>query len=341
MSKMPWVEHVRGSVDERLQTFLAERRNSAEKSSPEGAELVDALAELTLRGGKRLRPIVTYAGANACNESGWTDAIGDVGVALELLQAYLLIHDDWMDQDDERRGGPSVHAALRARHNEHLANSLAILAGDLAGTLAWEAYLDAEFPAQRRDEANRLFIDVQKEVFLGQHLDLIAHPNVERMHQLKTGSYTVRGPILMGALLGDASPSQMQALVRYGEPMGAAFQVRDDILGTFGDPTRTGKPAGNDIRAGKHNAVVAEAKRRLSSEHGEKVEAVLSKAEKTDADVALVIQLFEDCGARESLEKTLESLLEQATAALEGATFTSAGSQQLRDLAQLLTLRDR
>jgi geranylgeranyl diphosphate synthase type I len=341
MSNMPWVASVRGNVDERLRGFLHERRCAAKAASPEGSELIDALSELTLRGGKRLRPIVTYAGANACQETGWTEAIGDVGVALELLQAYLLIHDDWMDQDDERRGGPSVHAALRSRHPEHLANSLAILAGDLAGTLAWEAYLAAEFPENRRSEANQLFIEVQKEVFLGQHLDLIAHADVERMHQLKTGSYTVRGPLLMGALIGDATPAQTDALLQYGEPMGAAFQVRDDILGTFGDPSRTGKPAGNDIRAGKHNAIVDEAKRRLSSADYEKVESVLRKSEKSDQDVAQVISLFESCGAKESLEAKLEALLEQAVNALEGADFCAAGSSQLRDLAQLLTLRDR
>src|SRR5262249_26685166 len=139
-------------------------------------------------------------------------------------------------------------------------DAAAILAGDHASALAQQALFAVPRPAERVLEAARLFACIQEDVILGQLLDLrgASGSSVEAMHDLKPGSYTVRGPLCLGAVLAGAPESVQEGLVRFAAPLGVAFQLRDDLLGTFGDPRETGKPAGNDVRCGKHTALVAE-----------------------------------------------------------------------------------
>ena len=232
----PWVALVRGTVNDRLQAFFSRKAAEVESLSPDSIELVEEVRDLTLRGGKRLRPAVMAAAYQACSGDESMGNIAEPGAALELMQSFFLIHDDWMDQDEQRRGGPSVHHSLAQKHGDaHIGASLSTLAGDLASTCAWELMLRAEFPASTKDLALRTFADIHTKVYLGQHLDITANNDVQRMHQLKTGSYTVDGPAMLGALLAEADTEKRDSLKRWAEPLGEAFQLRDDLLGTFGD----------------------------------------------------------------------------------------------------------
>ena len=170
-----WMGDIRRHVDRILEGFFESKCEEATRLSPQAIELVTEVRKLTMRGGKRLRPIVTAAAYRAA--SGATDLTPtfEVGAALELLQTYLLIHDDWMDEDNERRGGPAVHYAFQEKHGDrHLGASLGILAGDLASTFGWELLLSANFPEARRDEGLALFVRIQKEVFAGQQDHIFA-----------------------------------------------------------------------------------------------------------------------------------------------------------------------
>jgi geranylgeranyl diphosphate synthase type I len=291
-----------------------------------------------MRGGKRLRPIVTAAAYRAANGGGSTDATFEVGAALELLQSYLLIHDDWMDEDVERRGGPAVHYAFEKKHADaHLGASLGVLAGDLACTFSWELFLAGRFPLARRDEANALFIQIQKEVFAGQQLDLMTDENVERMHDLKTGSYTTRGPAELGALLADADPETLGALRAWSAPLGVAFQLRDDLLSTFGSAHETGKP-GDDLRHGKHNAVVAAFRQSEPSRADlAKVEAVWGRSNATEEELEAAMGALG--GARADVERRLGLLAEEATSVLAGAPFDAEAKEMLKEVTQRLTER--
>jgi geranylgeranyl diphosphate synthase type I len=169
------------------------------------------------------------------------------GASLELLQTYLLIHDDWMDEADTRRGAPSAHVVLAETFgSQHKGSSAAILAGDQACALAQEVLLDLPLPAECIVAAVRELARIQQDVIAGQLLDVYGELDdpraVEQMHDLKTGSYTVRGPLELGALLAGASAADHVALARFARPVGIAFQLRDDLLGTFADPAVTGKP---------------------------------------------------------------------------------------------------
>ncbi len=335
--QLHWIERVRAEIDDTLRAFFTEKHSESNAISPDSVELGDEVATMTMRGGKRLRPVVLTAAFHAAGGSD-PASTRSAGASLELLQSYLLIHDDWMDQDDERRGGPAVHAAYRARHPGHLADALAILAGDLASAYAWELMLNAPFPAHRRAEALELFLQIQKEVFLGQHLDLTANPDVSRMHQLKTGSYTVEGPLKVGALLADATKEQMQALREFGAPLGEAFQLRDDLLGTFGDTKATGKP-GNDLKNGKRTALILEVERLLPPERREVLTRVVGHTDASERDIMAAAELIISSGARKNVEDRLAALLAEAEAALGQAPFEDSGRTMLREVAQRLAIR--
>jgi len=270
------------------------------------------------------------------------DGVIAIGAAIELLQTYFLIQDDWMDDDEERRGGPSVHTTLtRAHGNAKLGASLAILAADLAVGFAFELLHAAAFPAARRIEAYKAFTAMHFEVVCGQQLDLFGHGDVTLTHHLKTGSYTVRGPLTLGALLGDASAPQLTALERFGKPLGIAFQLRDDLLGTFGDTRTTGKPAGHDLREGKNTALVVEARALLQGAARERLDGVLGNQAATATQLQEVAQSLEECGARGRVEARLDAHLDEARAALDTAPLRPAGVAMLNELLGRITHRDR
>jgi len=241
-----FVAEVRGQVERRLAGWLDERVAEARARGSAVGIVADAVRQLALRGGKRMRPVLLAASYEACGGQGGSEAVAPAGVALELLQAYLLVHDDWMDGDPMRRGGPSVPALMRTRFSGPTADAMAILAGDLAAAWARRALFDVRLAPGRVASAARELARVEEEVVQGQVLDVAGGAGdaaeVEAMHDLKTTSYTVRGPVLMGALLADAGEAALESLRLFSDPVGLAFQLRDDLLGVFGDSAQTESP---------------------------------------------------------------------------------------------------
>ena len=343
----PWASQVIARVNARLEKFFDERLAHARTLSPRAPELVSSIAELTMRGGKRLRPLVIYAGFRACTPLvGERDlqSIVTLGAAIELLQSYLLIQDDWMDNDEQRRGGPSTFAAMQRQFKDpQLGASLTILTSDVAMGYAIELLHETRFPTDRRSEAYSAFQNMHLEVVFGQQLDLLAHEDVTLTQHLKTGSYTMRGPMRLGALLADASDEQLQVLTRFAQPLGIAFQLRDDVLGTFGDPAVTGKPVGHDLREGKYTALVAEARNLMTAEQDRaRLDAVLGDRSAPLAEVQAVIRLLETSGARARVEATLAARLSEARRALMSAScLVPEGVGMLLELLDRTALRER
>jgi geranylgeranyl diphosphate synthase type I len=336
----PAFGQVIAAVNAYLGAFLNTQQSLSRSISPRAEELVNAVADLTQRGGKRLRPAVLYAGYRASGGGEDLAPTLEACASLELLQTYLLIQDDWMDGDDERRGGPSVHAAMRRAHGDaHLGESLAMLAADLSAGFAFELIGRAPFPSARLHEALGAYGRMHFEVVAGQQLDLCKHDDVALMHQLKTGSYTVRGPLALGALLADASVDQLGALERFGAPVGVAFQLRDDLLGTFGDKNAVGKPVGADLRAGKRTALIAEASLILAPDGRALLDAVLGNPHASEQAVLDAADLLERCGARARVEARLNALRNEALGALEHPSLAPAGRVLLRELLELLLQR--
>ncbi len=332
---------VKRRVDARLERYFEGRRAYAKTLSAPSLELVDALYDFTQRGGKRTRPAVLIAGHMAVSAHTDVDALLDPSAGLELLQSYLLVHDDFMDQDDERRGGTTLHKLFAERTGDaHLGASLAILAGDLGNGFAIELVAGAPMPEAERARAMRVFWEMQQDVVFGQGLDLLAYPDVALIQRLKTGSYSVKGPLFLGAVIGGASEAQLAALARYADPVGQAFQARDDLLGTFGAPEKTGKPAGNDLRAGKRTALIDEAERRLSAEEMTKIRRVLGRPDAATEEVAQAMALLERSGAREAVEARVAELCAAAQAALQDPALERPGALRLEQLARKFAYRD-
>lgn len=325
------VTSVRARVDDRLAQWLRPRVVSAAQVSAEVGTAADAVMDLSLRGGKRLRAALVVAGyvAFAEREDNASEVCGPAMLAVELLQTYLLIHDDWMDGDDVRRGGPAVHAMLRERMgSRELADATAILAGDLASGYAQEALLETDAAPERVLRASRAFARIQVEVVTGQLAEMHAAngntvaPTIETIHALKTASYTVTGPLLVGAALAGADDARCAELERFGRPLGVAFQLRDDLLGVFGDPSATGKPVWNDIRRGKRTALVAELR---SDPRGAALLArVHGRAGAPTEDVEAVVRAMEETGAKRRVEARVRELCDEARSALAAVQGMSA-----------------
>jgi geranylgeranyl diphosphate synthase type I len=336
---LSFVARVRGEVDAWLAPWLDAKVVHAGERGGDVASVADALRSLVKRGGKRLRPALLGAAFEGCG-GGSSATVAAVGGALELFQAYLLVHDDWMDGDDVRRGGPSVPAMLRARMAGD-GDAMSVLAGDLASAWANEALLEAPLPADRVLGASRELARVEQDVIAGQALDVRSAArsaaDVEAVHALKTASYTTRAPVVMGARLAGAGDVQAAVLAAYARPLGVAFQLRDDLLGAFGDARATGKPAGSDLAAGKRTAVVVEAEKDPAAAAA--LARVLGKKGASAEDHTAAVAAMDACGARARVEARIAELAGEARGALERAELTANGRALLEGAVVVLTER--
>jgi geranylgeranyl diphosphate synthase type I len=331
---------VQGEVDQRLAAYLDERIQSSRRLAPEVGLMVQALSDLCRRGGKRLRPALLVTGYRAAAPKSALSLALDAGVALELLQAYFLIHDDWMDGDATRRGGPTVHAFLTRRlKSEHKGAASAILAGDYAAALALEVLAELPIPRDRAGSAFTAFAEMQLAAVAGQQIDLVARAaDIEAGYALKTGSYTVNGPLKLGAILAGGSARTLRTLEQVAAPLGVGFQLRDDLLSAFGDPARTGKPLGNDLRAGKRTLLLIEALKRARGADRALLARVVGNPKAKEPDLRRALAVIDACGARAAIEARVLVLSQRALAAL-GSGITPEGAALLSGAIQALTER--
>jgi len=333
---------VKREIDARLDRFFTEQ---LEEVAPFGAEvtaLLDALARFTLRGGKRLRPALLVVGFRLVEPRASLKAAFDAGLALELLHSYLLVHDDWMDGDELRRGGATVHASLARRFKDkHKGHSSAILAGDFAAGLATAALARVAMPSERTTAVLECFARMQVDAILGQGLDVAGVDyDPEVAYALKTGSYTVRGPLRFGALLAGAPASTLRALDRFATPVGIAFQLADDLLSAFGESSVTGKKLGNDLCAGKRTPLLLLGLERSKGADLRALKAVVGNAKASDSAVRRALSVLETSGARNAIEARIETLVAKGIGGL-GNGIQGVGRELLEGAAIALSSRTR
>lgn len=332
---------VRPAVEARLEALFRDRLEGVgSRYGRDVHAMIDAARDLTLRSAKRFRAALLAIAYGGVDPHAPFEPALQGGVAIELLQTYLLIQDDWMDGDLTRRGGPSVHALLGERLGSHLGASSAILGSDFTWGLAVSTLASIEAPAKQVVAALRLFTVIHEDVIIGQQIDMLGRTeDVDVMHDLKTGSYTVRGPLALGATLAGAEPEALEALARFAQPLGIAFQLRDDLLGTFGSAAVTGKPVGNDLRAGKRTAIIAEAEARLDDHNPrgrEALDQVFGNASASDDEVAAAASALEACGAREAVHARLLRLCREAAELAASLPLAPAARAQLAGAARAL-----
>jgi geranylgeranyl diphosphate synthase type I len=332
-------------AEPRIAAFLDARSAEAAKLPVDLRAAFAALRDYVLRGGKRLRGALVVLGCEAAG--GDRAAVLDASVGIELLHAYLLVHDDFMDRDEMRRGGPTVHTALeRATRSPHLGASLAVLLGSLCEAWALELVLSAPVPADRTSAAGRLLARALVEVTVGQMQDVAAPlgrelpaSDVLAVQRMKTGSYTFELPLRLGAVLAGAGDPILEALARFALPLGQAFQIADDLLGTFGAPEVTGKANASDLREGKRTLLVARAFEVAGPRDAAILQAGLGKPDLSDSGAEELREVLVRTGAVESCRGDAERLRAQAVAALEGAPLPASVAQALRDVADYAVRR--
>ena len=315
-------------------------------------DLPEMLHALNGTGGKRIRPSMAYWGWVAAGGRGDEGGQADVvraGAALELLHIFALIHDDVMDESDSRRGQPSVHTLAAQLHlhagargdARHFGESIAVLVGDLAHAEA--DHLVTELPRPMREIWRLLVV----ELVHGQSRDLTGSASgrrdldhARRVARMKSGRYTVQRPLELGAAAAGAPDEVRDALMDYGEEVGEAFALRDDLLGVWGDPRSTGKPAGDDLISGKPTVILALADERLQGGARRLLRRV-GTPELSPADVTLLQAALAEQGVVEAVEGRISEHVRAAGAALARTELDPAGVAGLTGMAHLVAWRDR
>lgn len=354
----PSAVELASAVTEQLRDYLAQRRRDCAYMGAEYGELTGALEEFVLRGGKRMRPAFAYWGWRAvADKPDMADADAlRLFSALELLHACALVHDDVIDASDTRRGLPTVHRLFADRHrtsqwhgpSEQFGMSAAILLGDLALVWADDIVATADLPLEAHRRVQRVWAAIRSEVLGGQYLDIVAEASgadtvasAMTVNIYKTASYTITRPLQLGAAAAADRPDVMSAFHELGTSLGVAFQLRDDMLGVFGDPAVTGKPSGDDLRSGKRTVLLAEAVER--AEKSDPVAAKLLRTsigtELTDAQVKELCLVIESVGALAAVEGRIDELTRRALEILNAAQIEAQAKVGLSELARLAANR--
>ena len=358
---------LRARVSRALTGFLDRQELVLRRISADLVEPAAALREF-LDGGKRLRPAFCYWGWRAAGGADADEALDGAAfvaaASLELLQASALIHDDYMDGSDTRRGKPAVHRRFEALHaadgwegpDARFGAAAAILLGDITLTWCDEMFTRSGFDATRIHAARPIFDLMRSEVMAGQYLDVVAQSRglsvatpseilerAETVIRYKSAKYTIERPLQLGAALatgdGDEFGPVNAALSGYGLPLGEAFQLRDDVLGVFGDPATTGKPAGDDLREGKQTVLVALAADRADATQLKLLREGLGDAALDASGVSALQEVIVETGALVDVERRIEERTALALAALEQASMEQEARTVLAELAIAATAR--
>jgi geranylgeranyl diphosphate synthase type I len=360
-------------VDSRITSFLEARSEEMDTISPD-LEHILAYANSMLRSGKRFRARFCYWGWRAIDQDSEGDPLGgletledvspviSLATALEVFHAAALVHDDIMDNSDTRRGLPAAHKAFERIHRdrsysgtpEHFGASTALLLGDLL--LAWSDDLISEaladLPPAIVASTRAQFSTMRQEVTLGQYLDIheeaawFHHGESERLQRAlrvvtyKSAKYSMEAPLLIGASLAGASAEHLSDLSSFGLPLGIAFQLRDDVLGVFGDSEVTGKPAGDDLREGKRTVLVALAEASMTTSAKGVFNELLGDRTLNPEQIEVMQSTLRDAGALDEVEQMIQHYADTAMDALDDARITEGARAELRRLADAVTKRN-
>ena len=327
-----------GRLESALRAVLVPRLTSLETMGPDLAPLADVVRAFVLDGGKRLRPQFAYWGWRSVLGAGapGEDAMLGIAASLELIHACALVHDDVMDGSDSRRGAPSVHVRFAGEHRAAgwpgdalgYGTASAILVGDLL--LSWA---DAAFAGSAarlgdapRARAQAVMDLMHQELMAGQFLDILEQARggfspaaAARVIEFKTSKYTVERPLQIGAAAAGGDDAVLAALSAYALPLGQAFQLRDDVLGVFGDPAVTGKPAADDLREGKRTLLLALAMERGTDRQRATLAAAIGRDDADAADLEGARDVISQTGALAAVEDVIADQLQAALDALEAA----------------------
>lgn len=347
------LSELKEKIDVRLKKFFDARIKEVEIVDPSAVEMMKLLQNYTLRGGKRVRAALIYHGYR-CFKKGMEEELLKAAMSIELIQSYLLIHDDVIDRDDLRRSGPTIHKSYKDIHLErfdkkdphHFGNSMAIMAGDILSSLATQLLAYSNFSKNARLKAIIKLNQVIHKVVYGEVMDILSEVkngmsenDIRTIYKLKTASYTIEGPLIIGAILANASYEDMRLLSEYAVPLGEAFQVYDDILGLYGDEKSLGKPIGSDIVEGKMTLLMQKAFDKADKKQKAALKKALGNRELTKKQLDEVRSIVKGTGSLDYSIKLAEQLVRKSRRAMQRADFRPESKDFLINVTDYLIRR--
>lgn len=325
-------------IDKELEIYFKQLEKKTNNIDPSVKEIIKNIKEFTLRGGKRIRSalaIITYEGFGGKNKD-----ILKIAVSIELMQSFLLIHDDIMDQDSLRRGKPTFHKIYeKKKKSEIYGISNAIISGDILSALGTEIILNTNFDVKLKQKALTIFNRVIINTCFGQLLDIESpktETDISKIHTLKTAIYTMEGPLHIGAILAGAKDKHLKQLTKVAIPIGKAFQIQDDILGLFGNQKRLGKPVGSDIKEGKKTLLILKSLENADKKDRKFIKKCLGNKKITSSQINKLRNIVKNTGAYDYSKELAEKLIIQGKKHLRKLGINSESKQILNSLADYM-----
>lgn len=357
--KIPSLDDIPAAVRAELAFFLDGQRDSIAAIGQPVTNAISYLESFVLDGGKRIRPLYAWAGfvgARGLEGTESPEAMLRAASSLEFIQACALIHDDIVDASDTRRGNPTVHRGVAARHRElglngdsdFFGQSLAILIGDMALVWAEDMLQDSGLSPEALARVREPWRGMRREVIGGQMLDISLEAEgsedaslADSVNRFKTAAYTIERPLHLGAAVAGASEELIAAFRGYGRDIGIAFQLRDDLLGVFGDPAITGKPAGDDLREGKRTVLLSLALQRADATDPAAAAELRRLIGLTEdpAEISRMAEIIAASGAPDVVEQRISELTQSGLSHLHAAQVSPEVTATLEDLARKSTAR--
>ena len=348
------LQTLKKEIDHEIEIYLDSVIKEAEETDIFMVTILKYFKKTILAGGKRIRPIMMYwgyVGAGGKNHK----AIIKASISIELIHAFLLIHDDIIDRDDLRRGKKTIHAKYRDYHkkflvgddSEHFGTSIGVISGDFVYSLGNQVLFASDFAPELIIKALNKMQNIVGLTCVGEIQDVYMEysKNVEegdilKMYENKTARYTFDGPLKLGAMLAGADDKFCDALTKFAVPIGIAFQVHDDILGVFGNEKKIGKPVGSDISEGKKTFLVARAYKNATKVQKNELSGLLGKKDLLLSDVEKFRDVVVATGARDEVDQYTNKLLLDAEKVLKELKVTREAREFLGVLVQYLSSRE-
>ena len=345
-------------LDVYLKEYFTQKNKQAQKIDPIAVQVVEVIEKFVLSGGKRIRPALAYYSYLAAGGKDGEHII-KASMSIELAHAFLLIHDDIIDRDDIRHNTTTIHKVYRSLGEDlkldendamHFGNSMAIVVGDIAYSMANEVSFNSDFDAEVILLSLKKIQEIVYRTVPGEMLDVLmeakgtaTEEEIMRMYEGKTARYTFEGPLQLGAVLAGQSDNKelMKALTNYSLPIGRAFQIRDDILGIFGEKKKTGKAVGADIIEGKQTLLIVKAFEKGTKEQKQEMKKLLGKKDLSLPELEIFRKIIRETGSLEYSQKLSEELVAEALCALKKIEFKNSEAKNfLEGIAEYIIKRE-
>jgi geranylgeranyl diphosphate synthase, type I len=341
-------------IDRKLAMFFAKKLLEMKNVGFSARDAVKSIRDLTLAGGKRVRASFMYHGYRAVGGKE-LEKISEAAMSIELINIFLLIHDDIIDSDDMRHGVETIHKKyerMARRYYKkvepvHFGESIALVAGDMAAAFGNEIIFNSKYTPENKQKALLKLQEIVVNTVSGEILDVMleakgraTEKEILEVHRNKTAKYTVEGPLHLGALLAGAEKKQLDALSDYAIPVGIAFQIQDDILGAFGNEKKLGKPVCSDLREGKQTLLVAKALEFGSNSEKKIVQNLLGKKDADQEEINLFREVMKNTGSLKYSQDLAKKYVEKGKVAILKSNFDQKTQDFLIGIADYIVNRE-